>query len=317
MAAIEVHDLTKVFGDLVAVDHLNLSIDEGELFSLLGPNGAGKSTVMRMLSTLLQPTEGSATIMGHDVMSENMAVRKILGICPQETVLYDHLSGEENLGFFGTLQGLKGRELSQRIGEVLRMVQLEDARKRRFKTYSGGMKHRLNLGVALMHDPQVLILDEPTTGLDPQGRRAVWDVIKGFQARGRTVLLSTHYMEEADALSDRVAIMDRGKIIACDTSRELKDSLGGEEVIEVQSSQLPEDIADRLSTISFVTHASVQPPTEDQPSYVLKMFTEDADHTVPVVVQHIAARTKIERLEVVKPTLEDVFIRLTGRSLRE
>jgi len=157
MSAVSLEKLTKVFGGVVAVDHVDLEIEEGELFSLLGPNGAGKSTIMRILSTVLLPTEGRALIKGLDVVKDAMKVRRIIGVCPQDTVLYDYLTGEENLRFFGTLHGLSGKELDKRVDEVLNLLQLREARKRRFKGYSGGMKHRLNLGVALLHEPEVLI----------------------------------------------------------------------------------------------------------------------------------------------------------------
>ena len=318
MSAVSLEKLTKVFGGVVAVDHVDLEIEEGELFSLLGPNGAGKSTIMRILSTVLLPTEGRALIKGLDVVKDAMKVRRIIGVCPQDTVLYDYLTGEENLRFFGTLHGLSGKELDKRVDEVLNLLQLREARKRRFKGYSGGMKHRLNLGVALLHEPEVLILDEPTTGLDPQGRRAVWDIIEGFRGEKKTVLLSTHYMEEADYLSDRVAIMDRGRIIACDTPENLKESLGGEEVVEVYSLKIPDRIREVVLQIPTVNMVSILHPDKAEEMSVLKVFTEDADAIIPTLVQKLTdSGLRIERLEVSKPTLEDVFIKLTGRSLRE
>jgi ABC-2 type transport system ATP-binding protein len=224
--AVETHNLTRRFGDLVAVNRVNMEIPAGELFGLLGPNGAGKTTLVRLLTTLLRPSEGTAIICGYDVHKNPLQVRQRVGALPQEPCLYRDLSGEEHLKFFGRLYGVPDFERRRRY--LLDLVKLEGREKDLVKTYSGGMKQRLSIACALVHDPEVLFLDEPTAGLDPQTKRTLWQLMKQLRSQGVTIILSTHYLEEAESLSDRVAIIDRGEIIACGEPAKLKESVRGE-----------------------------------------------------------------------------------------
>ena len=227
MAAIlEVENLVKKYDDFMAVKGISFQIEEGEVFGLLGPNGAGKTTTISVLSTLFAPTEGDARVGGHSVTKEPMAVRRLIGVVPQELAIYDELSARENLSFWGQMYGLGGRELKARIDEVLDLTGLTERAGDRVKTYSGGMKRRVNIGVGLLHRPRLLFMDEPTVGIDPQSRNNIYETIEGLRKGGMTILYTTHYMEEANRLCDRVAIVDGGQIIALDTPNNLKRKIG-------------------------------------------------------------------------------------------
>ena len=219
--AIEVNDLRKAFGEVNAVDGASFQVREGEIFSLLGPNGAGKTTILSMLSCLLHPAGGDAVVMGHSIRNDPMGVKSVLGVVPQEIALYEDMSARENLNFWGKMYGLRGAELTTRVAEVLEIIGLTDRAKDFVKKYSGGMKRRVNIGVALLHKPQVIYMDEPTVGIDPQSRRSILDNVIALKNKGMTVLYTTHYMEEAQELSDHIAIMDQGKMIASGTHAEL------------------------------------------------------------------------------------------------
>jgi len=311
MSIVETHDLTKTFNGRKAVDRLNLNVEEGELFGLLGPNGAGKSTTVAMLSTILEPTQGTAIVGGNDIREKPKEVRKIIGVVPQEGSVYDDLTAMENLMYFGKLHGVNGETLQKRATKLLELVQLKNRTKDRVKTYSSGMKHRLNLAVGLIHEPRLLFLDEPTTGLDPAARLVVWEFIKQLQAQRITILLTTHYMDEADYLCDRVAFMDRGKIIALGTPTELKRSIGKMEVIEIKTPKIPKAFltkARKLRGIKKVVRTSEN----------LRLLTPAADALLSQVVR-LASETgmRIDSLNIAQPTLEDVFIKLTGKTLRD
>lgn len=311
MAIVETHDLTKVFNGRNAVDRLNLEIEEGEFFGLLGPNGAGKSTTVAMLSTILRPTRGTVTIAGYDIKRQAKEIRRIIGVVPQEFGLYDQLTAAENLTYFGKLHGVECGKLKVRIEELLKLVQLQDRANDLVKTFSGGMKHRLNLVMGLIHEPKLLFLDEPTTGLDPQARLAVWELIKRFQSEGVTILLTTHYMEEADYLCERVAIMDRGKVIALDSPARLKRSIGKLEVIEVKARKVTKKVLNELRKLKGVQ--KVARTTEG-----LRVLTPAANEVMARVVTLASfAGVQIDSLNVAQPTLEDVFIKLTGKTLRD
>jgi len=311
VAIVEAHDLTKVFDGRKAVDHLDLEIEEGELFGLLGPNGAGKSTTVAMLSTILSPTRGTAIVGGYDIRRQAKEVRSIIGVVPQEFGLYDDLTAEENLAYLGKLHGVEEGKLREWIDELLRLVQLRDRANDRVKTFSGGMKHRLNLAAGLIHEPRLLFLDEPTTGLDPQARLAVWELIKQFQSKGVTILLTTHYMEEADYLCGRVAIMDRGKVIALDSPARLKHSIGKLEIIEMKAKGISSNLPAELRKLKGVKKVA-------RTSEGLRVLTPVADEVVARAVTLASfAGVRIDSLNVIQPTLEDVFIKLTGKTLRD
>ncbi len=232
-AAIEVRGLAKRFGETVALDGLTLRVAKGELFGLLGPNGAGKTTTINILCGLLEPTAGSASVGGHALPKEARAVKEIIGVCPQEFGIFPYLTGRENVLLFGELAGVPRRMVKERADELLKRMGLDGEADRRVRGYSGGMKRRISVVTALIGDPEIAFLDEPTTGLDPQSRRSVWDFILSLKARQRTVVLTTHYMEEAEVLCDRVAIIDHGSLIALGTPAELKAQHGAKDLEEV------------------------------------------------------------------------------------
>src|SRR6188474_2437608 len=256
---LEVHELVKKYGDFTAVKGISFDIKEGEIFSLLGPNGAGKTTTISMLSTLYAPTSGDATIGGHSITKESMAVKQVIGVVPQDLALYEDLSARENLIFWGQMYGLNGKSLHSRVDEVLEQIGLTDRAKNRVKTYSGGMKRRVNIGVGLLHKPRLLFMDEPTVGIDPQSRRAILDTVKDLNKQGMTLLYTTHYMEEAQELSDRVGIIDHGELIALGTQDELTKQVGQTDslILHVGENDDPETLAQSLKGLKGVQHAEV------------------------------------------------------------
>jgi len=232
-AAIVIKNLTKRFEDVTAVDGLDLRIERGELFGLLGPNGAGKTTAINLLCGLLEPTSGSANVGGYDIKKEAHKVKELIGVCPQATAVFPYLTGRQNVEFFGNLHAMPKEKLRKNTDELLERVGLVADAKRRVKKYSGGMTRRINLIMALVHDPEIAFLDEPTVAMDPQSRRAVWDFIKELKKRNKTVILTTHYMEEAEELCDRVGIIDHGKLIALDSPEKLKQQFSAKNLEEV------------------------------------------------------------------------------------
>jgi ABC-2 type transport system ATP-binding protein len=230
---ITIENLTKKFEDVTAVDDLSLEIEKGELFGLLGPNGAGKTTVIKVLCGLLEPTSGSAHVGGYDVRKETARVKELIGVCPQDTAAYPFLSGRENVELFGNLHTMPKEKLKKNTDELLEKMSLSEDANRRLGKYSGGMKRRINLIMALVHDPETAFLDEPTVAMDPQSRHAVWDFIKELGKRGKTIILTTHYMEEAEELCDRVGIIDHGKLIALGSPKQLKDKFKAKDLEEV------------------------------------------------------------------------------------
>jgi daunorubicin resistance ABC transporter ATP-binding subunit len=231
--AIKIENLVKRFGDITALDGLSLEIEEGEIFGLLGPNGAGKSTAINILSGILDPTQGSAKVGGYDITKEPGKVKKIIGVCPQHSAYYKYLTGRENIKLFGDLHGMPKELINERSAQLIEKIGLKEAADRKSDGYSGGMVRRINLAMALINDPDIAFLDEPTVAMDPQSRRATWDFIEEFRQRGKTVILTTHYIEEAEELADRVGIIDHGKLIALDTPRALIDANGGENLEDV------------------------------------------------------------------------------------
>jgi ABC-2 type transport system ATP-binding protein len=314
MAAIlTVDNLVKKYGDLVAVKGISFEIQEDEIFSLLGPNGAGKTTTISVLSTLYAPTSGDATIDGHSVTKEPMAVRNVIGVVPQELALYDDLSARENLMFWGRMYGLAGRALRLRVAEVLEQIGLADRAKERVKAYSGGMKRRVNIGVGLLHKPRLLFMDEPTVGIDPQSRRAILDSVKDLNQQGMTVLYTTHYMEEAQELSDRVGIIDHGELIALGTQAELTRQVGETDtlVLHIDESQDGEALAVAARDIDSVLRA-------DATDHAVTVIAPEAEEIMaPVIIKANELGVKIHSVEIKEPNLEAVFLHLTGRALRD
>ena len=308
--AIELEKLCKKFGDFTAVSNINLNIEKGEIFGLLGPNGAGKTTIIKMLATLLKPTSGFAEVWHHNILKEQDAVRRSIGIVFQDPSVDTELTGRENLDFHARMYGLNKEKREKRIAEVLDLVELNDRANVFVKFYSGGMQRRLEIARGLMHYPKVLFLDEPTLGLDAQTRHRIWEYIKRLnKAQKVTVVLTTHYMEEADYLCDRVAIIDNGKIIALDKPNNLKNAIG-EDIISVQVSDGGK-FSDILTKIEFIKRIRLH---DD----FLFLSVENGEIMIPRILRLAHEEgVFVHSVSLRKPTLEDVFLTFTGRTIRE
>jgi ABC-2 type transport system ATP-binding protein len=307
--AIETNDLTRSFNGLVAVDKLNISVERGEVFGLLGPNGAGKTTTISMLCTILKPTSGRASVNGFDIVKQATQVRKSIGIVFQDPSIDDRLTGRENLYMHANLYGVPSNEQKSRIDRVLKLVELEDRADSLLRTYSGGMRRRLEIARGLIHYPKVLFLDEPTIGLDPQTRGHIWSYIEELRkAHDITMVLTTHYMEEADRLSDRIAIMDYGKVVALDTPYGLKETLEGD-VITVKTKEAGK-LSSELTGMNGILRTNV---VNDG----LEVTVRGGKVLLPRIVE-IAAKNGIfvESVSLREPNLEDVFLHYTGRAIR-
>jgi ABC-2 type transport system ATP-binding protein len=315
MTAIEVDHLVKRYRGTRrnAVDDISFRVAHGEFFCLLGPNGAGKTTTISMLSCLLKPTEGDAVIAGHSVTHDSMAVRGVIGVVPQEIALYEVLSARENLAFLGRMYGMAGKELRQRVDEVLDLIGLKERANDRIKTYSGGMKRRVNIGVGLLHRPRIVFMDEPTVGIDPQSRRAILDSVKTLNQAGLTVLYTTHYMEEAQELADRVGIIDHGALIALGTQDELTRQVGERDtlLLRLAPEEDPAVLAERLRTTPGVLSAAAD-------DGAVRLSVARADEAVaPAIVASTGMGYHVRSVEIEEPNLETLFLRLTGRTLRD
>jgi ABC-2 type transport system ATP-binding protein len=310
---LEVQNLVKKFGDFTAVDGVSFDIQAGEIFSLLGPNGAGKTTTISMLSCLLEPTSGDAIINGHSITQEALEVKRIIGVIPQEIALYEELSARENLTFWGQMYSLGRSTLKTRVTEVLEQIGLADRAKDKIKTYSGGMKRRVNIGVGLLHKPLLLFMDEPTVGIDPQSRRSILDSVKDLNKAGMTVLYTTHYMEEAEELSHRVGIIDQGKMIAIGTQKELTQLVGENETLRLHTGENVDmqPLMDALRELPQVIHVSASD------NMVVLIVPEADDALPPVLGKADRLGYKIRSVDIQEPNLEAVFLKLTGRALRD
>ena len=309
--AIRVENLTKDFNGFVAVDSISFNVKRGELFGLLGPNGAGKTTTINMLSTLLKSTSGYAELEGLDVSKNKDAVRNNIGIVFQDPALDNRLTGRENLEFHAMMYGIGKEERRKRIKEVLELVELTDKANTLVENYSGGMKRRLEIARGLIHKPKVLFLDEPTLGLDVQTRRHIWDYIKKLNKEsGITIILTTHYMEEADYLCDRLAIIDHGKIVALNTPNKLKDELGGD-VVSLEVNRNIRDLLNRLKNLKWIK-------TMKEHDGILSLTTWKGEKRIPGLIE--AAKkigVTVDSVNLHKPSLDDVFLHFTGRTIRE
>src|SRR5215469_10744794 len=306
--AIEVIDLCKSFKDFRAVDHLSLSVKQGEIFGLLGPNGSGKTTTINMISGLSAPTSGEVRILGFDVRHNAREVHQILGSVPQETALYEELTAWANMDFHADLFAIPRKEKKERITKLLDLVQLLDRKDSRVGTFSGGMKRRLALARALLHDPQLIYLDEPTLGVDVQSRRAIWDYILSLRDQGKTVLITTNYLEEAQALCERLAIIDHGTLVALDTPEHLKHTYGGS-VVEVETAW-PSGALEALQAVAGVKEVK-------QEGTHLNITTEGIHNVVPQIINLVSQGNELRDLAVREPTLDEIFLRLTGTALRD
>lgn len=310
MPAIEIRDLCKTFGTFQAVDHLTLTIRQGEVFGLLGPNGSGKTTTINLISGLSIPTSGDVKVLGYDVRHSTRQVRQVLGAVPQETALYEELSAWTNMDFHADLFGIPRKEKKARITKLLELVQLLDRKDSRVSTFSGGMKRRLALGRALLHDPQLIYLDEPTLGVDVQARRVIWDYILSLRDQGKTVLITTNYLEEAQVLCDRIAIIDHGKLVAVDTPEHLKQNYGGR-VIEIETAKpVPGEIVDAIRVLKGVKDGK-------QEGTHLTINTQGVANVVPAIINLVTQEGELRDISVREPNLDEIFLRLTGTALRD
>ena len=311
MNALEVNNLHKAFGELKAVQGVSFEVPQGTIFSLLGPNGAGKTTTISMLSCLLRPDQGDAMVMGHSILTDQMGVKSVLGVVPQEIALYQDLSALENLTFWGKMYGLRGATLKKRVNEVLEVIGLVDRAKDRVGKYSGGMKRRVNIGVALLHKPQVIYMDEPTVGIDPQSRRNILDSVVALKNQGMTVLYTTHYMEEAQELSDRIAIMDHGQVIANGTNQELVQIVGGLDRITVTINAESSRVLEAWKAVKGVKGITAEDGS-------LTILADDSNQVLPRLFESAAsAGVRLTSVAIQEPNLETVFLQLTGRALRD
>ncbi len=306
--AIEVKDLSKLFGSFRAVDHLSLEVRQGEIFGLLGPNGSGKTTTINMISGLSTPTSGEVRVLGFDVRHNARQVRQVLGSVPQETALYEELTAWTNMDFHADLFGIPRKEKKERITRLLELVQLLDRKDSRVGTFSGGMKRRLALARALLHDPQLIYLDEPTLGVDVQARRVIWDYILSLRDQGKTVLITTNYLEEAQALCERLAIIDRGKLIAVDTPEHLKQTYGGS-IIEVETARPVQDVG-ALRALTGVNDVK-------QDGTHLQITVQGTSNIAAEVINILSQESEIRDIAIREPNLDEIFLLLTGTALRD
>lgn len=308
---IELQDLRKQFGDLVAVDAVSLTARAGEIVGLLGPNGAGKSTIINCLAGLLKPTSGRVRVLGHDVVAEPIAARRRLGVVPQELALYEELSAAENLAYWAAAYGLRGTELNTRVAATLEVIGLQDRAREPVRRFSGGMKRRLNFGCGIVHQPQVLLLDEPTVGVDPQSRVRLLDLVREQVAAGTCVLYTTHYMEEAQALCDRIAILDHGRILALGTLEQLRALLGERDLVRVSGRFDPERARLVLGSLDGLQVISAD-------AVAVVVAVEGGSRRLTNILGALAdASGEIHETTLSQPSLETLFMKLTGRQLRE
>ncbi len=308
---IKAKGIKKHFKKIRAVDGIDLEVRQGEILGILGPNGAGKSTAISIISSLIKPDGGDVFFREESILKNPAAMRKAMGIVPQEVALYPDLSAAENLKFFGRLYGLRGEMLKTRIQEVLELLELNGRAKDAVKNYSGGMKRRVNIGAALLHHPEVLIMDEPTVGIDPQSRNHILDTVKELNKKGMTILYTSHYMEEAEHLCDRIYIMDHGKVIASGSKDELQNLMGGDDIVSLRTNRADEGFLKGLRGNLKVKNA------EQKDGSIILMVQKDSDILSDIFEAASARGVRLKSLDVKTPTLEDVFLYLTGRGLRD
>jgi len=308
---IRAENLTKVYNrSLVAVDHINFSVREGEIFGFLGPNGAGKTTTIGMLTTVLKPTEGTALVLGYDIVKQDSEVRKIIGVVPQEYTADEDLTGYENIMLCADLYGIPRDVAKKRALELLELVELADFKDKKVETYSGGMRRRLELAIGLINRPKVLFLDEPTLGLDVQTRAATWDYIRRLKKEyGMTIFMTTHYLEEADTLCDRIAIIDHGKIVVTGSPSELKDSIGGD-IITIAIKENA-DVTDIIKSVENVKEVRNE-------NNIYKIKAKLGEVTTPLIIEALRKNGyTVTRLSLTEPTLDEVYLEYTGRAIRD
>lgn len=311
MSIVKIENLVKKYGDITAVSGISFEIEKGEIFGLLGPNGAGKSTTISMLSGLLKPTEGKIFINNKDVIKHPMEAKKVLGLVPQDIALYPTLTALENLNFWGKMYGLSGKLLKERISEVLEIAGLEERKNEKIQGYSGGMKRRINIAAALLHRPEILIMDEPTVGIDPQSRNHILESVKKLNETGMTVIYTSHYMEEIEYLCKRIGIIDHGKLMALGDKDELKLSLGTDEELELELSMVTPTVEEKIKAVTGVKRIAV----EDRKIMVI---SDGNNELVQNIISSISKlNIKIIAINIKEVNLESIFLNLTGRALRD
>lgn len=311
MSFIEVKNLRKQFKKTLAVDDVSFGVKQGEIFGLLGPNGAGKSTTIFMIAGLLSPTAGELFLKGENITGRPVKIKEILGLVPQEIALYPTLTAKENLEFWGKMYGIRGRLLKQRVEEALEYAGLTERAKERIETFSGGMKRRINIAAALLHHPELLIMDEPTVGIDPQSRNHILETVKRLNHEGMTVIYTSHYMEEVEYLCDRIAIMDYGRIIAMGTSAELKQLVGDSDRVEIKVKSFTPDVLKRIGAMAGVEDVSAADDT-------ITVLVKGGRMKLAAILEILAdTRSEVQSVDIQEPNLESVFLHLTGRALRD
>lgn len=311
MPLLEIKSLKKYFKNIKAVDGISFNVEKGEILGLLGPNGAGKSTTINMIATLIVPDEGGIFFGGEDIVKNPKSIQKSLGLVPQEIALYPSLTGLENLKFWGKAYGLGGEALKKRIKEVSEVIGIEDRLRDKVSKYSGGMKRRLNIGAALLHEPEFIIMDEPTVGIDPQSRNHILTTVKELSRNGATIIYTSHYMEEVEMLCSRVCIMDEGRIIAAGTKDEITASLGGQYAIELTLGREDKKLCESLKELDCVIAVDVEETD-------IRIAVKSEETSTKAVLDAVAkSGADLKTLDIKKANLETVFLNLTGRALRD
>jgi ABC-2 type transport system ATP-binding protein len=314
MNILSVQDLRKSFGDLEAVKEVSFTVEKGESFSLLGPNGAGKSTIINMITGLFSPTAGDIHINNINVVKNPKQAQKLIGVVPQEIALYETMSARENLKFWGRMYNLNGKTLEKSVDEVLEIIGLTERAKDKIGTFSGGMKRRVNIGAAILHHPQLLIMDEPTVGIDPQSRNHILETVKRLNKQGMTIIYTSHYMEEVEYLCERIGIIDHGELIACGTLRELRETIGDRSRMIIMFNREEVELAKLTKTLSGLF---LEKDFEVKNGQVI-VFHKQPQLILSDLIQGVTETgTKVTSVEIVEPNLESVFLHLTGRNLRD
>ncbi|WP_026478146.1 ABC transporter ATP-binding protein [Alkaliphilus transvaalensis] len=308
---VEINNLVKRYENNIAVDHINLSIKEGDIYGLLGPNGAGKTTLINTMLCLSRINEGQIKIFGKDLYSQEEEIKKEIGIVPQDVAIYDDLTTYENLVFFGKLYGLKGNLLKNRIDETLEFIGLQDKKKAYPKKFSGGMKRRLNIGCAILHQPKLIIMDEPTVGIDPQSRNQILESVKILNEKGSTIIYTSHYMEEIEEICKTITIIDHGRVIASGTKEELKNLISFEDRITIRLAKANNNLCNEIKSIDQVKECIVE---DNRLTIVSSKNSKNLGRIIDVITQQ---NSLIQEINLEKPTLEGVFLTLTGRTLRD
>lgn len=311
MKVIEIKDLVKKYEENIAVDNINLSIEEGEVYGILGPNGAGKSTTISLICGLLFPTSGEIKILGKDIRKNSISVKRNLGLVPQNIALYRDFTAYENIKFFGELYGLKGKELNEAIDKALEFTELVDVKKKKADEFSGGMLRRLNIACAIVHSPKILIMDEPTVGIDPQSRNNIMQAVKKLNKKGVTIIYTTHYMEEAESLCTKIAIIDKGKIIVEGTKEELKDIVSDKKILNIGVDDIYKVNLESLRNVEGVIDISINN------NNVIITSSKDVNNLSKIIKEISNEDLKINDLGFKEITLETVFLSLTGKKLRD